>query len=187
MYKKLFLIAPAFLMMACGETTTEETTSTKVEPQEKVEEIIEEEIIPELNYTPDLHADAEIKAYLKKNKWQGVAHESGMYVVTDNPGDTTERPNLSHQVTIFYQGYLLDGTKFDGTATDPATFGLTQLITGWQIGIPMFGKGGKGKLIIPSGLAYGDQDNGDIPGGSTLMFEIELVDWSKAPKQQMQW
>jgi FKBP-type peptidyl-prolyl cis-trans isomerase FkpA len=48
------------------------------------------------------------------------------------------------------------------------------------IGIPMFGKGGKGKLIIPSHLAYGDRDQGAIPGGSTLVFEIELVDFKPA-------
>jgi FKBP-type peptidyl-prolyl cis-trans isomerase FkpA len=90
-------------------------------------------------------------------------------------------------VTIFYHGFLLDGTEFDGTGEEPATFRLDQLIVGWQIGIPMFGKGGKGKLIIPPGLAYGPNDNGQIPGNSTLMFEIELIDWKKAQKQQMFW
>lgn len=180
---KFLMIAPiAAFMMACGgaeEVTTPETNT------DIVEEIVEE-VIPEVQFVPDTTADAEIQAYLKKNKWEGVRHESGMYIVTDSAG-TEERPNLSHEVTIFYQGYLLDGTKFDGTAETPATFALTQLITGWQIGIPMFGKGGKGKLVIPSGLAYGDQDNGSIPGGSTLMFEIELIDFAKAQPQQMPW
>jgi len=180
---KFLMIAPlAALMMACGGE--EEITTPPIE-KEIVEEIVEE-VIPEVQWVADTTADDEIKAYLKKNKWTGVRHESGMYIVTDSAG-TDEHPNLSHEVTIFYQGYLLDGTKFDGTVDAPATFGLTQLITGWQIGIPMFGLGGKGKLIIPSGLAYGDQDNGQIPGGSTLMFEIELVDFGKAAPQQMPW
>lgn len=179
---KFFILTPiAAVMMACGG---EETVAT--EPEKEVIEEIVEEVIPEVQWVADTSADDEIKAYLKKNKWTGVRHESGMYIVTDSAG-TEEHPNLSHEVTIFYQGYLLDGTKFDGTADAPATFALTQLITGWQIGIPMFGKGGKGKLIIPSGLAYGDQPNGDIPGGSTLMFEIELIDWAKAAPQQMPW
>ena len=112
--------------------------------------------------------------------WEGVKHESGMYIVTDNPGEGEARPTLMDEVTIFYQGYLLDGFQFDGTQGEPATFPLMNLIQGWQIGIPEFGKGGKGKLIIPSDLAYGDRTNGDIPGGSTLMFEIELIDWKPA-------
>lgn len=178
--KKLWMFMPAALLLACGgetETTTTETTTPKVE------EVVEE-VIPEAIYTPDSSAEETIQAYLKEKKWTGVRHESGMYVVTDTVGEGDARPNLLDEVTIFYHGYLLDGTEFDGTADEPATFPLANLIPGWQIGIPMFGKGGKGKLIIPPGLAYGPDDNGSIPGNSTLMFEIELVDWKKAPKQQ---
>ena len=178
--KKVWLLMPAAFLMACGSETETKIT----EPvQEKVEEVVEE-VIPEVQFTPDSSAEETIQAYLKEKKWEGVRHESGMYVVTDNAGEGEARPNLLDEVTIFYHGYLLDGTEFDGTGEEPATFPLSNLITGWQIGIPMFGKGGKGKLIIPPGLAYGPEDNGQIPGNSTLMFEIELIDWKKAPKQQ---
>jgi FKBP-type peptidyl-prolyl cis-trans isomerase FkpA len=125
-------------------------------------------------------ADQEILAYLAEKGWTGVKHESGLYVVTDKLGEGTDRPILTDEVTVFYAGYLLDGSKFDGTKEIPATFPLNQLIDGWQIGIPMFGKGGKGKLIIPSDLAYGDRAIPLIPGGSTLVFEIELVDFKPA-------
>lgn len=182
--KKLFLFAPALLLMACGgetESTSEDTnTETVEETQPVVEEIVEEVAAPEVMYQTDDHAEEEILAYLEEKGWEGEKHESGMYIVFDNPGEGEERPNLLDEVTIFYEGFLLDGTRFDGTTDAPATFPLMQLIQGWQIGIPHFGKGGKGKLVIPSGLAYGDRDNGDIPGGSTLMFEIELVDWRPA-------
>ncbi len=124
--------------------------------------------------------DKEILAFIAKKGWKAVKHESGLYVVTDNPGEGTTRPVITDEVTVFYAGYLLDGLKFDGTTTFPATFPLNQLIDGWQIGIPMFGKGGKGKLIIPSHLAYGNRDIPVIPGGSTLVFEIELVDFKPA-------
>lgn len=178
--KKLFMLSPVALLLACGgETETTTTTPTETKVEEPVEEVI-----PEVSFVPDTSAEETIVAYLKKNKWEGVRHESGMYVVTDSAGEGDARPNLLDEVTIFYQGYLLDGTKFDGTDVEPASFPLSNLILGWQIGIPMFGKGGKGKLIIPPGLAYGPEDNGSIPGNSTLMFEIELVDWKKAPKQQ---
>jgi len=167
MFKKIFIYAPvAALMMACGsepETTTTET--------------------PEPEPVIVLSPEEEIQNYLAEKGWEGVRHESGMYVVTDTVGTGDARPTLNDDVTIFYQGYLLDGIRFDGTAEEPATFPLSQLIQGWQIGIPLFGKGGSGKLIIPSDLAYGDEPNGDIPGGSTLMFEIELIDWAPSAPQ----
>lgn len=172
--KKLFLIAPAFLLFACGGESEESTNDTNEETNDTVEEVVEEPVVEEMT------TDEEIEAYLAEKGWEGERHESGVYVVTDEPGEGDERPTLADEVTIFYSGYLLDGTKFDGTAEDPATFPLMNLIQGWQIGIPMFGKGGKGKLVIPSDLAYGDRRNGEIPGGSTLMFEIELIDWQAA-------
>lgn len=164
--KKLFMLAPAALLMACGGET--ETTTTTTPTEEKVVE---------------LTVDEQIENYLTEKGWTAERHESGVYVVTDTLGTGDERPTLADDVTIFYQGYLLDGTQFDGTTEEPATFPLSNLIQGWQIGIPMFGKGGKGKLIIPSELGYGSQDNGEIPANSILMFEIELVDWvpSAAP------
>jgi FKBP-type peptidyl-prolyl cis-trans isomerase FkpA len=158
MYKRLFLIAPLAFLASCGNQ--EETTTPE----------------PETPVVVEPTTDEAINTYLTEKGWTGVRHESGLYVVTDSAG-SAEHPALTDSVTIFYQGYLLDGTQFDGTVDAPATFLLSDLIEGWQIGIPMFGKGGKGKLVIPSDLAYGDMDNGQIPGGSTLMFEIELVDF----------
>jgi FKBP-type peptidyl-prolyl cis-trans isomerase FkpA len=69
----------------------------------------------------------------------------------------------------------LDQKEFD--KGDKVEFPLYQLIEGWQIGIPKFGKGGKGKLLVPSRLGYGSSDRGSIPANSTLIFDIELLDW----------
>lgn len=167
MKKLIFVFASTLILFSCDETKTETETT---------EEIVEE-------VAPEPTKDEEMQNYLAEKGWAGTKHESGMYIVVDEPGEGEARPTLNDEVTIFYKGYLLDGFQFDGTMEEPATFPLFQLIQGWQIGIPEFGKGGKGKLIIPSDLAYGDRTNGDIPGGSTLMFEIELVDW--APAQGM--
>ena len=157
---KFFILTPiAAFMMACGG---EETVAT--EP-----EVVE------------LTVDEEITQYLSEKGWDGVRHESGMYVVSDSAGVGEERPVVTDSVEIFYHGYFLDGESFDGTNEAPATFLLSDLIQGWQIGIPMFGKGGGGKLIIPSDLAYGPNDYNQIPGGSSLMFEIQLVDWVVNP------
>ncbi len=156
-------------MVSCGgEEETTESESTNNETEEVVEEVVE----------PEVSTEDEILAYLDEKGWEGTRDESGLYIVIDEAGEGEERPTLNDDVTIFYQGFLLDGFQFDGTTDAPATFPLMNLIQGWQIGIPYFGKGGKGKLVIPSDLAYGDRDSGDIPGGSTLMFEIELIDWA---------
>jgi len=178
--KNLFRIAlavPFFALIACGDTnetnTAEDETNDVVDQTNEVEEetnTVEEE-------APEMSKEAELLAYIDEKGWDAQKHKSGLYYVIDEPGEGDARPGLMDEVTIFYQGYLLDGHKFDGTGETPASFPLYQLISGWQIGIPLFGKGGKGKLIIPSDLAYGDRDNRDIPGGSTLMFEIELIDW----------
>jgi len=170
--KRVFSIAlaiPFFAFVGCGEQT--EDTNNEEVVTDVVEEVIEE-------VEPELTKEEEIQAYLEEKGWEAEKHASGLYYVIDEPGEGDEHPSLMDEVTIFYQGYLLDGTRFDGTGEAPATFGLYQLISGWQIGIPLFAKGGKGKLIIHSELAYGDRDNGEIPGGSTLMFEIELIDWA---------
>lgn len=182
--KKIFLFAPALFLLACGgETEDISTDEVTNETEEVVEETIEEPLTEPTveEFTSPLSSDEEIQAYLEGKSWENTEpHESGMHIVIDEPGTGEERPTLTDEVTIFYQGYLLDGHKFDGTADYPATFPLMNLIQGWQIGIPMFGKDGKGKLIIPSDLAYGDRDNGEIPGGSTLLFEIALIDWQPA-------
>lgn len=157
--KNLLILTPVALMLSCGGET--ETTTPETETPEVVE----------------LTVDQQIENYLTEKGWTAERHESGIYIVTDTVGTGDERPTLNDDVTIFYQGYLLDGTQFDGTQEEPATFPLSNLIEGWQIGIPMFGKGGKGKLVIPSEYGYGSKKVGDIPANSILMFEIELIDW----------
>jgi len=120
----------------------------------------------------------EIEAYAAEKGWDAKPTGSGLYVVTENAGGD-EKPAVSQQVTIFYKGYLMDGTVFDGTGETPATFGLGQLIPGWQEGIPYFGKGGKGKLIIPPYLGYGERGSPPkIPGNAIIVFDIEVVDFS---------
>lgn len=176
--KKLFFIAPAFLLFACNGGNE----SAMDDLEQNIETVIEDQAVTteELEESLPTDTDEEIQNYLEEKGWEGEKLESGMYIVIDESGKGDARPKLSDEVTIFYQGYLLDGFKFDGTGESPATFPLMNLIQGWQIGIPQFGKGGKGKLIIPANLAYGDMDRGEIPGGSTLMFEIELIDWLSA-------
>ena len=94
------------------------------------------------------------------------------YIITE-PGSGGS-PNLQSNVKVKYKGYLLDGNVFDERTE---TFLLANLIQGWQEGIPLLQKGGKGTFFLPSALGYGPNDVGPIPANSVLIFEIELLDF----------
>lgn len=118
-----------------------------------------------------------IEDYLAKNNLVAQSTASGLYYIITQEG-TGDHPTLQSTVKVRYKGYRLNGDVFDQTSgTSTATFPLTQLILGWQEGIPLLKKGGKGTFFCPSDLAYGSQQVGDIPPNSVLIFEIELVDF----------
>jgi len=117
-----------------------------------------------------------IEDYLKEKGLTASSTSEGIYYVIDNPGGS-DHPNVYSTVKVHYKGYLTDGTVFDQTSGSAATFNLSSTIAGWQIGIPKFGKGGKGKLLIPSDYAYGSQATTDIPAHSVLIFDIVLSDF----------
>ncbi len=82
-------------------------------------------------------------------------------------------------VTVHYEGWLHDGTKFDSSRDrgEPNTFNLNEVIRGWGDGVPGMRVGGIRKLVVPSKLAYGKKGAGDglIPRHATLVFDIELL------------
>ncbi len=90
------------------------------------------------------------------------------------------KPLLKDKVKAHYKGSLLDGSEFDNSFKrgQPFTAPLTALIKGWQIALPMMNEGGHWRLWIPSDMAYGDMgaSGGKIPGGATLVFEVELIE-----------
>lgn len=119
-----------------------------------------------------------ISAYAAENGLNGQFTDSGLYYVVEEEG-SGDNPRSTATVTVHYKGYLLDETEFDSSyqRDEPASFGLSNVILGWQEGIPLFKKGGKGKLLIPSALGYGNQRVGSIPPNSVLVFDIELLDF----------
>ncbi|MDR0763634.1 MAG: FKBP-type peptidyl-prolyl cis-trans isomerase [Bacteroidales bacterium] len=91
---------------------------------------------------------------------------------------TGAKPAATDKVEVHYEGKLLDGTVFDSSIKrgQSITFGLNQVIKGWTEGVQLMSEGSKYIFYIPSDLAYGDRGaGGSIPGGSTLIFEVELI------------
>jgi FKBP-type peptidyl-prolyl cis-trans isomerase FkpA len=87
-------------------------------------------------------------------------------------------PTPDSVVSVNYRGTLTDGTEFDSSYKrgQPATFPLTNVIPCWTNGVAMMKVGGKAKLVCPASSAYGDAGSPpSIPGGATLVFEIELL------------
>ena len=128
--------------------------------------------------------DKEIVKYLADNNiTNAVKTASGLYVAIDEQG-SGENAKVGYDITMNYDGKLLDGKKFDSNTdtafhhVQPFNFklGAHQVIAGWDEGIQQFKKGAKGKLIIPSGLAYGAAAQNNIPANSILRFDVELVD-----------
>ncbi len=93
-----------------------------------------------------------------------------------------KKPAPEDTVEVHYHGTLIDGTVFDSSVDRGKTtsFPLNRVIKGWTEGLQLIGKGGKIKLVIPSELAYGERGAGKIPGGATLIFEVELFKITKA-------
>lgn len=106
-----------------------------------------------------------------------VQTESGMVYKMLEEG-TGASPAATDRVQVHYVGTLRDGTVFDSSRErgEPATFALNQVVPCWTEGVQRMKEGGKAKLVCPPDLAYGDRPAGSIPPGSTLIFEVELLD-----------
>ena len=116
--------------------------------------------------------DALLQQYIKDNNLTAIAAQDGLYYTMDVIG-TGSQPNIYSTVTIAYTGKFLEGNVFDSSPS--FTQALGNLIKGWQYGIPYFKVGGKGKLLVPSHLAYGPRGQGSIPPNTPLIFDIELL------------
>jgi FKBP-type peptidyl-prolyl cis-trans isomerase FkpA len=116
-----------------------------------------------------------IKKYISDNGLSATATGSGLYYVITTEGKGVQ-PNSNSDVIVTYKGYLTNGTVFDQSKASGFATNLTNVIKGWQEGLPLFKKGGKGKLLIPSALGYGSAAQSGIPANSVLIFDIELVD-----------
>lgn len=122
----------------------------------------------------------EILEYLETNNIDATEHITGLYYTIDEEGTGTDMPSANAVVEVKYKGYLTDGFVFDESRGDnPVEFALSQVITGWRIGITLMKKGGKATFIIPSNLGYGFGGTNTIPPNAVIIFEVELINFSQ--------
>jgi len=108
---------------------------------------------------------------------------TGIVITTLTEG-TGAAPVAADKVKVNYEGKLIDGTVFDSSIKrgEPATFPLSGVVPCWTEAMQHMKVGGKSRIICPAELAYGDRGQPPtIPGGSTLVFSVELLDVVKGP------
>jgi FKBP-type peptidyl-prolyl cis-trans isomerase FkpA len=134
----------------------------------------------------------ELKAVAEKEKGKAIVAKaakepgaellaSGVVVKTLRAG-TGDSPVAADSVKVNYEGRLTDGTVFDSSykRNQPAEFSLTGVVKCWTEGLQKVKIGGKAQLTCPADVAYGEQGRPPtIPGGATLIFDIELLEIKK--------
>ncbi len=130
--------------------------------------------IPNTTGVPTAAEISALQSYITTNSITATQNPGGFFyrIITQGTGAT---PALSSNITVKYTGTLTNGFVFDQN-TAGFTAVLSQLITGWQKGLPLIQKGGSIVLYLPPTLGYGCAQIGSIPPGSNLIFSIELVD-----------
>lgn len=125
---------------------------------------------------------AQAESFLAKAAAQPGATktQSGIIYREITAGSGTQ-PAATDTVKVNYKGTLTDGSVFD-SSTSPVEFPLNHVIPCWTEGLQLMKPGGKAELVCPANLAYGDQGRPGIPPGATLVFEVELVQVTPAPK-----
>ena len=118
------------------------------------------------------------EAFLEANKAvEGVkVTESGLQYKVVKMGNG-KKPSATDKVKVHYHGTLIDGTVFDSSVDrgEPIVFALNQVIAGWTEGVQLMPVGSKFTFYIPSELAYGERETGEIKPYSALIFEVELL------------
>jgi len=124
-------------------------------------------------------ASTDAKSYLDKAAAEpGAKRTSSGLVYRELKAGTGASPTAADTVKVHYRGTLTDGTEFDSSykRNEPISFPLRGVIPCWTEGVQMMKVGGKSQLVCPSSIAYGDIGHPPkIPGGATLVFEVELL------------
>lgn len=151
----LFILALILVFAACKKSSTNTCTLTMG--------------------TPSTSEVASLQSYITSKSIPATQHPDGFFyqVVSTGYGNT---PALTDSVDVTYKGTLTSGQVFDSTkAGTSIKFLLSDLILGWQKGIPLIKRGGEINLYLPPSLGYGCYPVGPIPANSNLIFNIHLL------------
>jgi FKBP-type peptidyl-prolyl cis-trans isomerase FkpA len=165
------------------------TLTLKVVDVLKTEQEVRQDQLAQMEQKKSAEID-EIQKYLAKNNINAQKTEKGVFVVVEQKGDGP-MADSGKAVKVLYKGTTFDGKVFDTNRdssfghAQPYSFVVGQrgAIEGWDDGMKLFAKGGKGKLYVPSMLAYGP----NVPAGApfkafeNLIFDVEVIDVTDAP------
>jgi FKBP-type peptidyl-prolyl cis-trans isomerase len=155
--KKASLFALAFILTAGSQAMTQTNAQTVAEQNLKTGQdfLTKTAAVPGVSVLPS-----------------GV-----MYKIISRSPAPGAQPTVADNVTINYEGKLLDGSVFDSSfaRNEPANFPLGRLIPAWQQVIPLMHVGDEIVLYTPPTAAYGERDLGEIPPNSTLIFRVQLL------------
>ena len=132
----------------------------------------------QFNYQEQVNIDDQIiKDYLKENNLEATQADFGVYYLIEEDGEGVVTPTVNSTIIVKYKGYFPNGDVFD--QADVFNTSMQRVIPGWQVGIPFFKKGAKGKIFIPSALGYGQfgDSSGNIPRNQVIIFDIELINF----------
>lgn len=142
----------AFAFAACGSDDSEDCPDNRAANETSIIEYLDANSITDATRLPD----------------------SGLWYRIVEPGNDT-KPTISSTISILYRGTDINDNIFEERVSDPAVFPLSNLIQGWQLGLPLIGEGGRINLYIPAHLAY---DCAPPSRNGVVIFDIQLVDVS---------
>jgi len=123
---------------------------------------------------------AEQQAFLQQTAGQPGVKGTGsglLYRVISSGPASGATPNLGDEVKVRYKGTLSNGTEFDASdPNEPSVFKVGDLVPGFNEALLMMRPGDKWMIYIPAQLGYGAEGRGPIPGGSALVFELEMIE-----------
>lgn len=170
------IAAGAIGLSACSSKSEQKTEDTPI----FTEEVSEISTTPASNDYAAIFADPAKQSEVATDSTYAVT-ASGLKYIVLREGDGVA-PGATDQVTVHYEGKLLDGTIFDSSYMrgEPTSFPLNAVIPGWTEGLQLMKTNGKTVFYIPSNLAYGERGaGGQIPPNSDLIFTVELINVEK--------
>ncbi len=167
------------------------TTEKEVQEEYQKDMLAEQERIRKESEVAGKEEAKELDAYIKKNNIKAVKTPSGAYVEVQEQGsgklgDTTAVAEIMYTGKLFKDGSTFDSNIKTGQPLQ-VPLGMGGTIKGFDEGLMYFGKGGRGRIFIPSHLGYGPQGSPPvIPPNATLLFEIEIKDIKPRSAMQQQ-